>query len=155
MTSELVTLSPAQKQFFDDQGYLLLKGLYTPDEIEEMRCEFHHLVSHVEDRPKNMSYSFMELPEGFQPDPFNPRNVSGMMDQTLASDYWFDQFTDPRVVAVMVDLLGPSIDFHNGKVRNKLPGFVCTQSWHQDWPYERHTRPHLAAAITYLDPHRL
>ena len=50
----------------------------------------------------------------------------------------------------MVDLLGPNIDFHNGKVRNKPPGFVCTQSWHQDWPYERHTKPELAAAITYL-----
>ena len=75
-----------------------------------------------------------------------------MMDQTLAGDYWFDQFTEPRIVSVMVDLLGPDLDFHNGKIRNKPPGFVCTQSWHQDWPYERHTEPDLAAAITYLDP---
>ena len=51
----------------------------------------------------------------------------------------------------MVDLLGPNLDFHNGKIRNKPPGFTCDQSWHQDWPYERHTEPDLAAAITYLD----
>ena len=94
----------------------------------------------------------MDPPEGFAPDSFNPKNVSGMMDQPLASSYWFDQFTEPRIVGVMVDLLGPNLDFHNGKVRNKPPGFVCTQSWHQDWPYERHSQPELAAAITYLDP---
>jgi ectoine hydroxylase-related dioxygenase (phytanoyl-CoA dioxygenase family) len=37
-------------------------------------------------------------------------------------------------------------------VRNKPPGFEATQGWHQDWPYERHSVPELAAAITYLDP---
>ena len=117
-----------------------------------MRCELHRLVTEIEHRPKNVKYSFMDAPEGYAPDPFNPHNIVGMMDQTLAGDYWFDQFTEPRIVSVMVDLLGPDLDFHNGKIRNKPPGFVCSQSWHQDWPYERHTEPDLAAVITYLDP---
>jgi ectoine hydroxylase-related dioxygenase (phytanoyl-CoA dioxygenase family) len=38
-----------------------------------------------------------------------------------------------------------------GKARIKPPGYRNTQGWHQDWPYERHTLPELAAAITYLD----
>jgi phytanoyl-CoA hydroxylase len=152
MSNELLILEPAQKQFYDDNGYLLLNGFYGPQEMEEMRRQFHQLASRSENRPKNMSYSFMEPPAGYAPDSFNPKNVTGMMDQTLANDYWFDQFTEPRIVGVMVDLLGPNLDFHNGKVRNKPPGFICTQSWHQDWPYERHSRPELAAAITYLDP---
>ena len=88
-----------------------------------MRGRFHDLVVRTEGRPQNMRYSFMEVPEGYQPDPFNPKNVVGMMDQTLADDYWFDQFTEPRIVSVMVDLLGPDLDFHNGKIRNKPPGF--------------------------------
>ena len=152
MAAELLILEAAQKQFFDDNGFLLLEGFYEPEEMAEMRRQFHTLVSCTEDRPSNMSYSFMDPPEGFAPDSFNPKNVSGMMDQPLASGYWFDQFTEPRIVGVMVDLLGPNLDFHNGKVRNKPPGFVCRQSWHQDWPYERHSQPDLAAAITYLDP---
>lgn len=152
MSESLLILSPEQKQFFAERGFLLLKGFYSAAEMEEMRGQFHELVSRIDDRPKNMRYAFMDPPEGYQPDPFNPKNVVGMMDQTLANDYWFDQFTEPRIVSAMADLLGANLDFHNGKVRNKPPGFVCTQSWHQDWPYERHTRPELAAAITYLDP---
>jgi ectoine hydroxylase-related dioxygenase (phytanoyl-CoA dioxygenase family) len=73
------------------------------------------------------------------------------MDQTLANDYWFNQFIDPRIIKVFMDLFGPNIDFHNGKVRNNPPGFTNDQSWHQDWPYEKHTKPELAAAITYLE----
>ena len=150
--SDLLILTPEQKRAFDDDGFLFLKGFYDSREMKEMRGRFHDLVIRTEGRPQNMRYSFMEVPEGYQPDPFNPKNVVGMMDQTLADDYWFDQFTEPRIVSVMVDLLGPDLDFHNGKIRNKPPGFFCAQSWHQDWPYERHTIPDLAAAITYLDP---
>ena len=149
--NELLSLSLEQKEFFDQNGYLIVRSLYSPAEIAEMREEFHKLVTDTENRPRNMSYSFMEPVDGYEIDPFNPQNCTGMMDQTLANDYWFDQFTDPRVVSIMVDLLGPNIDFHNGKIRNKPPGFYCSQSWHQDFPYERHTRPELAAAITYLD----
>tara|TARA_A100001037_G_scaffold290790_1_gene304069 strand:- start:1793 stop:2575 length:783 start_codon:yes stop_codon:yes gene_type:complete len=147
----LLILDPAQKQFFADNGYLLLKGFYDHQEMAEMRRQYHELVTEIEPRPQNVKYSFMAPPTDYAPDAFNPRNVVGMMDQTLAGDYWFDQFTEPRIVSVMVDLLGPNLDFHNGKIRNKPPGFTCDQSWHQDWPYERHTEPDLAAAITYLD----
>jgi ectoine hydroxylase-related dioxygenase (phytanoyl-CoA dioxygenase family) len=147
---ELLVLTPEQKQFFDINGYLVLRGLYKPDEIAAMRDEFHRLVTERELRPQNVHYHCTGPADGYPEDPFNPV-VEGMMDHTLAGDYWFDHFTDPRVVAAIVDLLGPNIDFHNGKVRNKLPGFTCVQSWHQDFPYERHTRPDLAAALTYLD----
>ena len=37
----LLILDPEQKQFFDDNGYLLLKGFYGPAEMEQMRCELH------------------------------------------------------------------------------------------------------------------
>ena len=151
MIDQLTTLTPDQKQFFDANGYLLLEGLHSPAEVEEMRREYRELVTRTEERPQNMSYSFMEPTEGYEADSFNPKNVVGMMDQTLANDYWFNQFTDGRVVGAMADLLGPNIDFHNGKVRNKPPGFHSAQGWHQDWPYERHSEPDLAAAITYLD----
>ena len=151
MPEDLLILEPGQKRFFDDNGYLLLPGFYGPGEMEEMRRQYHQLVTDTDRRPQNMKYSFMEPVEGYPPDGFNPKNVVGMMDQTLANDYWFDQFTEPRIVSVMVDLLGPNLDFHNGKIRNKPPGFTNTQGWHQDWPYELHTQPDLAAAITYLD----
>ncbi len=144
-------LTPEQKSFFDDNGYLVLPGFYDEPTMASMREQFHDLIANVEGRPAALRYSFMDPAEGYEIDPYNPRNVRGIMDQTLANDYWYNQFVDPRIIQVLIDLFGPDIDFHNGKVRNNPPGFVNDQSWHQDWPYERHTVPELAAAITYLD----
>ena len=153
MTSDgLHTLTTQQKASFDENGYVHLPGLYTGAALDRLRQEYHELVTRTESRPANMSYSFMEPPPGFAPDEYNPQNVEGMMDQVLAGDFWVDQFTEPLVIGALVDCLGPDLDFHNGKVRNKPPGFDATQGWHQDWPYELHTKPELAAAITYLDP---
>ena len=45
----LLILDPEQKQFFDDNGYLWLKGFYGPAEMEQMRGEFHRLVTEIED----------------------------------------------------------------------------------------------------------
>ena len=145
------TLSPDQKSFFDTNGYLVLPGFYKGPTMSRMRDEFHDLIANIEGRPAALRYSFMDPAEGYEIDPCNPRNVQGIMDQTLANDYWYNQFVDPRIVEVLIDLFGPDIDFHNGKVRNNPPGFVADQSWHQDWPYERHTLPELVAAITYLN----
>lgn len=147
----LKTLTPDQKQFFDDNGFLVIPNMYSDGEMAEMRTQFRDLIVNTEGRPKAMRYDFMEPHPKYGIDPYNPKNVRGMMDQPLANDYWFNNVTDPRIVNVFIDLFGPDIDFHNGKVRNNPPGFHNDQGWHQDWPYERHSVPDLAAAIIYLD----
>jgi hypothetical protein len=144
-------LTQEQKEFFDDNGFLVIPKMYSESEMVEMRDQFHDLIANTEGRPETMKYAFMEPDPEYGVDPYNPKNVRGIMDQPLANDYWFNNVTDPRIVNVFVDLFGPDIDFHNGKVRNNPPGFSNDQSWHQDWPYEKHSKPELAAAIIYLD----
>ena len=39
------TLTPEQKQFFDDTGYLVVPGMYSENEMVEMRAEFHELIT--------------------------------------------------------------------------------------------------------------
>ena len=71
---------------------------------------------------------------GREPHPDNPNFIDLVMDSPLAGDDWFNNIRDPRIVKVMVDILGPNINFHNGKLRIKPPGYVNSQGWHQDWP---------------------
>lgn len=127
-------ITSEQQAQFERDGFLLLRGFYSPSEVETLRAEFHDMVACHDNRPKKVSYGMMTPKNGFDPDPFNPLNVEGMMDQTLVSDFWFDQFAEPRIVRAMSRLLGADLDFHNGKVRNKPPGYEAFQSWHQDWP---------------------
>lgn len=153
MPGPLLALTPAQQQFFAENGYLLLPGLYRPDEVAEAREQMLALLQDPEAAHPRVRFSYEgeDSGAGRDPDPDNPRRVWMVMDTPLAGDWWFRQFQDPRVVDAIADCLGPNIDFHNGKARVKPPGYRSHQGWHQDWPYERHSRPELAAAITYLD----
>lgn len=144
-------LTTEQKTSFDNNGYLELRGFYDAAAMERMRAEFHDLIARTDGRPAAMRYSYLDPVDGYEIDPYNPKNVRGIMDQTLANDYWFNNFIDPRMIDVYIDLFGPDVDFHNGKVRNNPPGFTNDQGWHQDWPYERHTVPELAASVIYLN----
>jgi hypothetical protein len=145
-------LTPEQKAFFDANGYLLLPQLYSPAEVEEARAEMRRLLRSPEQAHPRVKFSYEPEPSADVPvDPDNPHRVWMLFDTPLAGDWWFRQFQEPRVVDAMVDCLGPDLDFHNGKARIKPPGYASHQGWHQDWPYERHSVPELAAAITYLD----
>lgn len=154
-SSRPLVLNGFQTQFFADNGFLVIESMYSPSEMDEMRWKFQDLIANTKNRPKAMTYRFMEPVPGYPVDQYNPKNVQGIMNQPLAGEYWFNNITDPRIINVLIDLLGPDIDFHNGKVRNNPPGYTNEQGWHQDWPYERHSKPELAAAIIYLDETRV
>src|SRR5437588_1247257 len=150
---EQLSLRPDQRRFFEDNGYLLLEQFYSPEFIARARAEMNRLLRCPEGAHPRVHFS-REAEEGAADhpvDPDNPQRVWMIMDTPLAGDWWFAQFQEPRLLDVIVDCLGPDIDFHNGKARIKPPGYRSHQGWHQDWPYERHSVPELAAAITYLD----
>src|SRR5689334_15887108 len=149
----MATLTTEQVQFFREQGYLLLPQVYSPAEVAEAREQLNRLLRDPEAAHPRVRFSY-EPPEEAKRHPVapdNPRRIWMVFDSPLAGDWWFRQFQEPPVVDAMTECLGPNLDFHNGKVRVKPPGYHSHQVWHQDWPYERHSRPELAAAIFYLD----
>lgn len=149
----LAAITPEQKRFFDENGYLVVEELYSPEEVEELRQAMNDVLRNPDAAPRrvHLGREEGEPDPGIPIDPNNPHRIWMIMDTPLCGDLWFRQFSDARVVDIISDLLGPNINFHNGKARVKPPGYKSHQGWHQDWPYERHSKPELAAALTYLD----
>jgi hypothetical protein len=140
-----------QKRFFEENGYLLCKGFFSPEAVRRWREEMAALVYDPSQHPRKDLFTCDPAPDGTPIDPANPHRVWRIMDLPLLGDTWFDLVCNPRIVGMMSDLLGPDINFHNGKAILKPPHFRPENwGWHQDWPYERHTEPDLAAAIVYL-----
>src|SRR5207237_324384 len=141
----------AQVGFFQREGYVVLEDLLSADELGVARAQMSALLRDPDRARPRVKFSF-EPPEqaATHPvDPANPRRVWMVFDTPLAGDWWYDNIRDHRVVQAISQLLGPNVNFHNGKARIKPPGYGSHQIWHQDWPYERHTSPDLAAAILY------
>jgi hypothetical protein len=144
-------LTPEQKRSFEENGYLLCKGFFGSNIVTAWREEMARLVQDPGASHRKDLFTCDPSPPGAPVDPENPHRVWRIMDLPLLGDTWFKLVCEPRIVSVMSDLLGPDINFHNGKAIFKPPQFQPKDwGWHQDWPYERHTEPDLAAAIIYL-----
>jgi hypothetical protein len=145
------TLTTEQKRSFDENGFLLCPHFFPAEVVGRWREEMAELVRDPAQHHRKDLFTCDPPREGVPVDPANPHRVWRIMDLPLLGDTWFKLACDPRIVAVMSDLLGPDINFHNGKAILKPPQFRPKDwGWHQDWPYERHTEPDLAAAIIYL-----
>ncbi len=145
-------LTADQKRSFDANGFLLCEGFFPPDVVGRWREEMAALATEAMRHHRKDLFTCDPPPAGTPVDPANPHRVWRIMDLPLLGDTWFKLVCHPRIVGVMSELLGPDINFHNGKAIFKPPRFHPKDwGWHQDWPYERHTEPDLAAALIYLD----
>ncbi len=110
------TLSPAQIDFYNTQGYVKGLPVFSPEEIAEHRHYFDRLLE------KQMadggdSYSLRRLMRFSQP-------------------VW-DIANDPRILDYVQDILGPNIVAWGTQYFCKMPGDGKPVSWHQDasyWP---------------------
>jgi hypothetical protein len=148
----MTILTAGQKQSFESDGYLLCRGFFAVEAVARWRREMAELAGQALEHHRKDLFTCHAPPPGAPADPANPHRVWRIMDLPLLGDTWFKLMCDPRIVGAMSELLGPDINFHNGKAILKPPHFRPRDwGWHQDWPYEKHTSPDLAAAIIYLD----
>lgn len=142
-------LTAEQKARYADEGYLILRNLFPADEVGAYRRELFALLSKPWAGSKRVGISYQADAVG--KDPENPLAASFVMQSPLLGERWFRLTLDWRLIEPMVDLLGPDINLHDQKIPMKPPGHVSHQRWHQDWAYEQHDRPELAAVLLYLD----
>jgi hypothetical protein len=109
-------LTPAQVERFNRDGYLLPLRIYSDPEIAELRQYFDGLLTNYLAAGKD-SYSISSA--------------------HLRHGRVWDVLTNPRVVAIVTDLLGPSVIAWGSHFFCKMPHDGKTVSWHQDasyWP---------------------
>jgi phytanoyl-CoA hydroxylase len=58
---------------------------------------------------------------------------------------------NPRVTAVLAQLIGQDIRLHGAKLNMKSAGYGAAVEWHQDWAFYPHTNDDVLATGLYLD----
>jgi len=109
-------LTPEQIARFNRDGYLMPFRIFSESEITELRGYFDQLLQqYLADGKDSYAISSAHLRHG---------------------RVW-DVLTNPRVVGIITDLLGPSVVGWGSHFFCKMPGDGKTVSWHQDasyWP---------------------
>ena len=112
------TLSPDEKQFLDENGYLALPGVMSPDQVRAFTQRLEELIA---EEGANAGKE-VHQEEG-----------SIRLSDLINKDPMFDYcYTQPRLLAAMRHILTADFKVHSLNSRFALPG-QGLQAFHMDW----------------------
>lgn len=145
LSHEPRVLSQKQREFYFENGYLLVEKIISDEWLERLNAAVSRKVE--ESRRVKESDSVFDLEAGHSAEEPRLRRVSSPNDQ----DPVFWEFASQSVLAdVVADLVGPSVKFYQSKLNFKWAKGGSEVKWHQDCPFFPHTNAAVLTVGTYL-----
>lgn len=138
-------LNQTQREFYFDNGYLLLEEVIDSDWLARLRNATDQIVE--ESRQIVDSDAKWDLEEGHGPDNPRLRRLSSPNDHH--AEYWA-YASESLVADIVADLVGPNVKFHHSKLNFKWAGGGEEVKWHQDIQFWPHTNYSPLTVGTYL-----
>lgn len=133
-------LTAEQKNFFQENGYLMVEDVVTADQLAKMQDITYRLMD--QSRDVSTSNDIYDLDQGHGPD--TPR-LTRIKLPHKQDPYFWEILTNSGVTKVLNDLLGPDTTILTSKLNTKAPGGGRAVEWHQDWAFYPHTNDSLLA----------
>ena len=140
-------LSAQQIEDYRRDGYLVIPRLIQGEQLAELRALTDQIVGEARGVAANDDLYDLEPSHSAQ----LPR--VRRLKPAIFKRYKFfhDLVRDPKIVALLTGLLGPSIRLYGGKLNMKSAGYGSPVEWHQDWAFYPHTNDDVLATGIYLD----
>jgi phytanoyl-CoA hydroxylase len=141
-------LSAQEVEDFWQKGYLRVPGVYTPEETAELRSELDRLIGEWASRTEwTGPWRKRYMDEATEKD----GKFEGMHDLQSYSGAWARGIINPRLVQMLVDVLGPDVEFHHTTMHVKVPGTGMPFPMHQDHPFYAHEDGRYVDVLVHLD----
>jgi ectoine hydroxylase-related dioxygenase (phytanoyl-CoA dioxygenase family) len=141
-------LTPQQKAFYDQNGYIHVPSVITPTEAAHYRQEIHDLASRLRDLGAGIDATWSSVR---QKDPAKQTVIHHCHNVQFHSAALARLITDPRMTSLAQGIIGPNVQLHHTKMFIKPPEKGSPFPMHQDYPYFPHQRDSMIAAIFYFD----
>lgn len=135
--------------YYKENGLLLVEGLYSPEEVEEMHAGIENII-----RKAAMSKYDSSLPwqgDYLPPEELKKLVLKGFHDIHFQEACFTKALMHPNMRAVVSKLIGPNVQLHHSKMLVKPPENGAMFPLHQDHPYFPHENHSMMAAYIYLD----
>jgi len=154
-TAELTAndlITPAQRETFLKDGFHIIRGSLTSEEVERYRAALIKLMQTPVDHPYANRLLSAEIP-GVEPTEINPYNRWAAFDLPLFDDVFYEFIFHPTITLSVAGLIGPDVNLYETSAVAKVPGFPGNyRDWHQDSEYsDPQTNEFNVTVITYLD----
>lgn len=138
-------LTDAQRAAYDQDGFIVVPGVFSAGEIAELRAVTDEFVRKSAAVAANDDVYDLEDTHSAA----TPR-VRRIKAPHAHHPAYFRASRHPAVVAILAELWG-SVRYDTGKLNMKSAGYGAPIEWHQDWAFYPHTNDDLAAVGIMLD----
>ena len=139
-------LSERDLDFYHDNGYLLVEGAISAEQLKALREATYRLM--------DLSRSVVESDHRFDLDaghgPNTPRLTRIKLPHSQDPVFW-DVLKNSRMTEVLKQLLGPNTMIQTTKLNTKAPGGGQAVEWHQDWAFYPHSNDTMLAIGLMLE----
>jgi len=129
--------------FYRENGYVLARGVFDTGEVQEMRDAIARILDTVGGTEHDRSHTWSGVDQSLQ--------LKGFHDLPYHDAVFARMVVQPRLVAVLTELIGPNVQLHHTKMLVKPPERGAPFPMHQDYPYFPHERHSVLAASVHLD----
>jgi phytanoyl-CoA hydroxylase len=143
----MITLKDAN--FYKENGYLLVKGVFNKDEVEEMKNAVESIIQRAADAKLDRNHAWEG--EYIPPNELKKLVLKGFHDVHYHDASFTKAIIHPNMVSILQKLIGPNVQLHHSKMLVKPPENGAAFPMHQDHPYFPHECHTLLAASVHLD----
>ncbi|MGH7145804.1 MAG: phytanoyl-CoA dioxygenase family protein [Planctomycetota bacterium] len=136
------------KQFFDENGYYVAKGVFSKAELAHLTAEFDRIVDQLLNSGEEVQVRWgggpIEKMGGKDTVFVHTHNVQSF------SAAWLRAFQQEKFLNVAQEFLGPNIVLHHSKLFQKPAEKGAPFPTHQDWSYFPTVKDTMIAGVIYI-----
>ncbi|WP_337103356.1 phytanoyl-CoA dioxygenase family protein [Paenibacillus sp. YIM B09110] len=136
-------------QFYKENGYLLVKGVFSQPEVLEMRESVECIIQRAARAKADANHAWQG--DFLPPDQLKKLVLKGFHDVHYHDAAFTRAATHPNMVSVLNGIIGPNVQLHHSKMLVKPPANGAAFPMHQDYPYFPHRDHSMLAASVHLD----
>jgi ectoine hydroxylase-related dioxygenase (phytanoyl-CoA dioxygenase family) len=153
MVAPMAALSEQQIDRFWRDGYVMAENAVSPAQLDALRAQLDAWIdnSRAHEAPwgdTGHAFPRFDIETGHNPTTPRMRRVNNPAE--IAEAYETATFGS-AMTQMVVDLIGPDVKFHHGKINVKLAHTDSRVGLHQDFSYTPHTNDDIVTALLLLD----
>ncbi|MBI4557228.1 MAG: phytanoyl-CoA dioxygenase family protein [Candidatus Hydrogenedentes bacterium] len=145
-------LTPEQVEFYEENGYLHIPEVFTPEEMDEMEEQLDFLMNNWAFTEKGWTGPWRLV--YMDPDTEEKSKLTALHDLHFYSEAWMRAVTNPALSAAMSDLLGPNVEVHHMTLHAKPPQTGHPFPMHQDNAFYQHSDNRYVDVLVHVDDTR-
>jgi ectoine hydroxylase-related dioxygenase (phytanoyl-CoA dioxygenase family) len=141
-------VEPSQRRdFYGENGYLVVPGVLPPAEVTELRAALEEVLGEAKGLQASNDKFALSAPEAGT----GRRYVKRVFNPIARHDAFKKLVSNPGILDIVEELIGPDISLQQTKLNLKPPAEDARFEWHQDYPFFPHTNFDLVAVMVFLD----